>query len=248
MTEYVECLLNGRFPLIVPDFRAKFWDARPMWEIGRMESCFELMQPGMIVYDIGAEHGDMTSVYRKWVGDDGDVIPIEPAAHYWPYIKGTWEANGFASAPELAFVGLIGDTDHGERAFDSPAVHAWPVEAEGEGIPDGGFVHLSQSKNFDRTTIDDVAVYVVPDAIVLDIEGAEHTALSGAIHTLEEHRPLVWVSMHDVGDGADWPGPLKAWHHKTPDDIHNLMKDFGYSAEELSHNGEGEHFWLYTPQ
>lgn len=244
MTEYVECLLNGRFPLIVPDFRKTFWDARPTWEIGRMESCFDLMNPGMIVYDVGSEHGDMSSAYRKWVGDDGDVIPIEPAAHYWEFIKGTWEANGFSRSPELTFVGLIGDTSN----TDVPFTGGWPLETDTVGVPDGGFVHLAQGKGHARRTIDDVALVLIPDAIVLDIEGAEFHALAGAIHTLAEHRPLVWVSMHDIGDGAGWNGPLKDWYHKTPDDIHNLMKDFGYSVEELPYNGEGEHFFLYRPQ
>src|SRR5688572_22118125 len=96
---YTECKLNGRYPLIVPDFRAAFWNDRPNWEIGRMESCAELMKPGMVVFDLGAEHGDMTSAYKSWVGPEGDVIPVEPAAHYWEFIRKTWEANRFNRPP-----------------------------------------------------------------------------------------------------------------------------------------------------
>lgn len=246
MTQYVPALINDTYEIILPDFREEFHRLRPAWEKGRLESCAELMKPGMVVYDIGAEHGDFTALYRKWVdGDDGDVVPIEPAAHYWPFIKGTWEANGFTEPPVMHFVGLVGDDDVGDRPLGD---YSWPIEADGEGIPDGGFVHLAHNPRFDQTTITDMAIHESPDAIVIDIEGAEWNALVSAQWTLEKVRPIVWVSMHDIGDGAGWNGPLLDWYHKTPDDIHNLMKDFGYSAEELPYNGEGEHFWLYTPQ
>lgn len=244
MTEYVECLLNGRFPLIVPDFRKTFWDERPHWHQGLLESCFELMQPGMTVYDIGAEHGDLSAVYRKFVGPDGDVISVEPAAWYWPFIRGTFEANSFPP-PEMSFVGLIGDKDVGDRPFES----GWPPESEGEGIPDGGFIHLRHAaKKYTQTTIDQLAVWTNVDAIVLDIEGAEWNALNGARGALERCRPIVFVSVHDVGDGAGWNGPLLDWYGKTPDDIHNFMSEYGYSHELLPSHGEGESFHYYSPQ
>lgn len=245
MTEYVKTRINNRYPIVLPDFRRDFHEARPNWEAGRLESCDELMQPGMIVYDVGAEHGDFTALYRKWVGDSGDVIPIEPAAHYWEFIKGTWEANGFSQPPSLSFAGLIGDEDFAVGDY----VKGWPTETSTKGIPDGGFSHLRYAKGKDPlTTIDHLAHHVRPDAIVLDIEGAEWNALHGAQYTLAEFRPIIWVSVHDVDDGAGWPGPLQGWYKKTLQDIHDLMSHYNYYAMELPHLGEGEHFYLYRPQ
>lgn len=248
MTQYEPGLINNKYELVMPDFRVVFHRDRPDWEKGRLESCADLMKPGMVVYDIGAEHGDFTALYRKWVGDDGDVVPIEPSPHYWPFIKGTWQANGFTDPPYVSFCGLIGDIVESTAA----GLHLgrWCDHADGKGIPDGGFVHLNQrpTTGMPLTTIDVLAVYAAPDVLVLDIEGAEFHALDGARYTLAEHRPIVYVSIHDVGDNAGWNGPLKDWYHKTPDDIHNLMKDFGYSHELLPSHGEGESFHLYIPQ
>lgn len=228
---------------MVPDFRKSFWDDRPHWHEGLLDSCAELMKPGMTVYDIGAEHADLTTAYRTFVEPGGEVIPVEPAAWYWPFIRGTFEANNFP-APALHFVGLIGDKQVGDRPFGNE----WPPESEGEGIPDGGFIHLRHAaKKYSQTTIDQLSGWMEPDAIVLDIEGAEWHALNGARGALERCRPLVFVSVHDVPSG-DYPGPLKAWYHKTPDDIHNLMREYGYSHELLPSFGEGESFHLYQPQ
>lgn len=243
MIEYVLSRINDTYPIVLPDFRHTFHAERPWWERGRLDSCAELMTPGMTVFDIGAEHGDFTALYKQWVGPTGDVIPIEPANHYWQFIRDTWSMNELTPQPSMSFVGLVGATEHGDRPLDD----GWPYESELPGTPDGGFVHLRHSPDFNRTCIDMLACYERPDAIVIDIEGAEFDALSGAGHVLSEIRPLVWVSVHDVGDGLDWPGPLKAWYGKTPDDIHALMDGYGYTAELLPSHGEGESFWLYRP-
>lgn len=236
MTVYTEARINDTYEVILPDFREIFHRARPLWEKGRLASCAELMTPGMVVYDIGAEHGDFTALYRKWVGDDGDVIPVEPAAHYWPFIMGTWEANRFPKPPQLSYVGLVGQVASRTRG-DHPG--SWPEECFGEGIPDGGFLHLAHDKTSPRTTIDQLCRFVTPDAIVIDIEGAECHALLGGRKTLENHRPLVWVSVHE-------PTMLK-WYGKTLDNILAYMKSMRYSVTELPHHGEGETFFLFTP-
>lgn len=231
--------INDAYDIVLPDFRVSFHADRPRWEKGRLEHCAELMEPGMVVYDIGAEHGDFTSLYRKWVDPGGDVCPIEPAAHYWPFIRETWDANGFQAAPRLCYVGLIGDIQRGKRADSS---YSWPSEAYGEGIPDGGFLHLAHDKKSPRTTIDHLALTYgpVPDAIVMDIEGSEWNAVRGAEGTLIQHKPLLWISVH--------PTPLAEWYHKTVEDLLGLLGQLGYQTEWLPHFGEGEDFLYAFPR
>lgn len=240
---YSSGFICDEYELVLPDFRVDFHRDRPKWEKGRLESCAELMRPGMCIYDIGAEHGDFTALYRKWVGVQGEVIPVEPSPHYWPFIRGTFDANGFKS-PAGSYVGLIADRNVGRRPIDL----TWPKESEGEGIPDGGFTHLRSNPQHDQLTIDDLAIFIKPHAIVLDIEGAEWHALNGARTVLEKARPLIWVSVHDVGDDSGWPGPLEGWYGKSIHFIHNLMNEYGYTWDLLPSYGEGERFFLYTPQ
>lgn len=248
MTEYVECYLNGQFPLMVPDFRADFWNAREHWERGRMEHMAATLRPGMTVYDCGSEHGDMTSCYKSWVGPSGDVIPIEPAPHYWPFIRGTWEANDFGPPPHAMFCGFVGQQSSAFAAGIHLGAGGWCPHTEGEGVPDGGFKHLKyESRNIPTASIDSLATYAVPDAIVVDVEGAEQLVMEGARTVLETIRPLVWISVHDIADG-DWPGPLKGWYGHSLDTLNAFMDEMNYSAEELPWNGEGEHFWYYSPR
>lgn len=237
MTNYVPALINDTYEIVLPDFRATFHADRPKWEKGRLESCAELMEPGMVVYDIGAEHGDFTCLYRQWVGDTGDVIPIEPAAHYWPYIRGTWEANGFSTPPQMSFVGLVDQ----EPRRPLPVYHdRWPSEADGEGVPDGGFVHIHGDRNTPRITIDVLAEHVRPDVVVMDIEGAELLALRGAERTLIDVKPAVYVSWHHI--------PADDWYHYNRDDMDAYMASMGYGVDVLPHHGEGEEFLLYLPR
>lgn len=237
MTVYIESRINDTYDIVLPDFRNTFHADRPNWERGRLENCHALMRPGMVVYDIGAEHGDFTTLYRQWVEPNGTVIPVEPAAHYWPYLRGTYEANGFVCPPH-SWVALVGDKT--SRGLLGHVEGSWPNEAYGEGIPDGGFLHLAQDAKSPHITIDHMATFIEPDAIVMDIEGAEGMALKGAIRTMEKHRPLVWVSFHEE---TAWN-----WYRIRWTDIERIAEEVEYDVIGLPHFGEGETFFLLAPR
>lgn len=229
-----ETFINLKYPVVLPDFRYDFHLARPLWEAGRLESMAQRVEEGMIVYDVGAEHGDFTALYRTWVGKTGDVIPIEPSPHYWPFIRETMEANGFDAPPSLSFPGFAGDISKPRLSVHR---HEWPQAAFGEGIPDGGFRHLAQDVATSRIKIDDLAEEVRPDVLTIDVEGAEFHVLLGAMRTLAEKPMLVWVSTHDV--------PLAEWYQHSVSDIYELMATLGYVGTHLPHHGEGEHFHFF---
>lgn len=65
MTIFEEGLICESWPLLLPDFRVIFFKERPDWERGRLESVHERLKRGMRVYDIGAEHGDFSALYRS---------------------------------------------------------------------------------------------------------------------------------------------------------------------------------------
>lgn len=242
MTEFAPGLINDRWALIMPRHRVDFHAARPLWEAGRLASCYERIEPGMVVYDVGAEHGDFTALYRSW---GADVAPFEPSPPYWPCIRETYEANGFGT-PRALFGGFAGDETAGEG---NPTVvrDGWPLDAwEPNSDEDiGQFRHLAQDTATPRTRLDDfaIATRVVPEVIVIDIEGAEYRALVGCEALLKTIRPLLYVSVHDIGE---W-NSLGGWYGKTAEDLHTLMATFDYKATLLPGHGEGEHFWLYEP-
>lgn len=236
MTEFVRGVIDEQWELMLPDFRKRFYEERPNWERGRLEHCARTFKPGMTVYDVGAEHGCMTALYRSWVG--GNVVPIEPSQPYWPCIRGTYEANGYGPPPAW-FVGFASDTTNLRPYRAAFGRGSWP-QIEGEIIPDFGFRHLAQqAMDTAQVTLDRFARWAAlpPDAVVIDVEGAEGRVLAGLVNTLMERDVLVYVSVHEP--------TMLAWYGQTLADLHALMGSAGYSGTELPHHGEGETFWLW---
>lgn len=236
--------INGRWDIVLPEDRHIFHRDRPAWEAERLASMYERLEEGMTVFDVGAESGDFTTLYKMWVGEKGEVIPFEPSIPYWPSIRQTFEANGF-TAPSHTFAGFASHlTDlRPPKATGNPGIfEGWPPEySVGAITPEFGFRHLAQdAPRTPQITLDDFVrgTAIRPSALMLDIEGAEWNALSGANFILDELMPLVWVSIH--------PETLWNWYGKKPEDIFELMWKFGYRGKALAPLGrDGEDYWLF---
>lgn len=245
MIPIVPSKINDRWDIMLTEDRHEFHAKRPRWEIERVESCAELMTPGMCVYDLGAESGDFTALYKMWVGPEGTVIPVEPSPPVWPQLRAHWEANncgplqgyfaGFASFAD----GLIPELQDDKYPTIFPGDDGWPLCSIGEIIPDFGFRHLAQQAHHTPCLSLDTMVERIghiPDAIVMDIEGSELMALQGAYHLLTEHQPIMWVSIHQPTMGE--------WYGQTLDDLLRYMHSVGYTGDKL---GEGsEEYWIFT--
>ncbi len=251
MTEMVEGKINDRWELMLPDFRAEFHARIPYWEEGRLAHMVEHVTPGMTVYDVGAELGDFTSLYRSWVGDEGVVVPFEPKWEMWGSIIATWSAN-FPRPPAAAFVGFASDITQPVAGMNEVRVHqdVWPTEVQGPMVNDPGFHHLVQEgSQHPQIRLDEFAYRtgIPPDVIVVDVEGAEWNVLRGLGLLVEQGiRPTAYVSVHQVNYQ---PGSLASWYGKTKKDLDWLMEMlYNYNeGEQLPAHGEGEEFWVWTP-
>lgn len=248
MTDFAPGLINDKYPLVMPQHRVDFHAEKPWWESSRLTSCHERMLPGMTVYDIGAEHGDFTALYQTWVGSEGHVVPFEPSPPYWPCIRETYEANDLAP-PVAWFAGFAGPVTQRPATvtIDDRERNGWPRCAWGANSDEdiGRFRHLSQQMVETPTTrIDQFAVRweLMPDAVVIDVEGAEYEVLNGMTGLFVNGvHPLVYVSVHDVGAWS----PLSGWYDRCAEDLDELMHHHGYGRTELVKLGEGERFYLY---
>lgn len=89
MSELVtDVMVNGRWPLTLPKHRVGHWRDNPVWEPERLASMRRNLHPGMVVWDIGAEQGDLSALYATWVRgctdttcpcQDGDSCHYEDA-------------------------------------------------------------------------------------------------------------------------------------------------------------------------
>jgi FkbM family methyltransferase len=247
----VPTLINDRWELSLPPHRAvrPEW---PVWEKERLAAMHDVIAAMAaqvapdgprdrppVVYDIGAEEGDLPALWATW---GARVVLFEPDHRVWPNMRAIWEANSLPP-PIWSFAGFAGpetrQPDNGTRLSDyigSP----WPACATGDVIVDHGFLNLCERPDVPTVALDDLAVsfpvYAVPDVITIDVEGAELEVLHGARRVLGAARPVVFVSVH--------PDFMHDMYDRTPDDVHRFMADLGYDAELLA--VDHEHHYKYT--
>ena len=204
--------INDKWELKLPDHRADFHEARPSWEAPRLADMYDRLESGQILFDIGAEQGDLTALYASW---GLEMTIVEPQPAYWPFIRETFEANNLTWLD--IHIGFASD-----RRIDRPA-----PEIPEEGIADFGFMVMTQHECPERR-IDDMLY--TPDALMIDVEGAELRVLKGARETLETHHPTVWVSVH--------PAFMRDEYGDNAVDLLVFMRELGYTATFLDDDHE----------
>lgn len=230
--------------LVLPDHLAD-WDA---WDhdhehIRYQSVVTEMANRGGLLWEVGAEHGAQAALYAERLGGD-QLVLIEPMGEFWPNMRLTWEANGFA--PPAAWV-------HGFMAAHStwnvmattvgglcrnPRDFPWPSAADDGEQPASRYIDMdsSDASRVYRLAGDDFRGIAPPGGISIDVEGHELDVLRGCHRTLTTLRPLVWVSIH--------PEQLAQRGYERSDVI-DLMVEVGYMGELLAVDHE-EH-WLFRP-
>jgi len=142
------------------------------------------VEPGAVVFDIGANVGFYTLLASVAVGPEGKVYAFEPAPRSLRYLREHLRLNAVSNVNVLE----VAVSDHCGRAlFD-----------EGQNSALG---HLSSSGQVwvETVGLDDLvatAQVPPPDYVKIDIEGAEFHALSGAKSMLASVRPTIFLSTH----------------------------------------------------
>lgn len=239
MVDMLPTEINGKWTIILPEHRhvRPEW---PHWEQERLASMYEHLEPGDVVFDVGAEEGDFPGLWASW---GCDVVLFEPNPRVWPNIRAIWEANGFKQ-PLDWWVGFAGDfveKNPPQCDIDQKARDGWPICAYGEIIGDHGFRHLAQeTKTTPTISIDCFCKErnVYPDAITMDVEGSELRVLNGASGVLRDKHPKVWVSVHTDKVWMD-----EQYNGVKAEDVVKFMAKFGYEGTHLATDHE-EH-WVF---
>lgn len=232
--DFVEIMFNRRYKVKVPRFLHEYhgwWDD---WEKERNLSMEEYLKPGMILYDVGAFDGWLSAVYSQFVGGSGNMVLIEPCKDQWPNTKITFEANGLGP-PCGAFLGFLGNETRGDSVILER--FRWPEGPDySKALKGINFRLIHEHTDIPAAKLDHLRDYFpIPDAITIDVEGAEFEVLRGAEHVLGRYHPLVWVAIHD-----DF---MRERHKTAPGELFKFMKDIGYTAHFLGYDHE-EH-WLF---
>lgn len=202
---------------------------------GICRACGHVAPPGAAEYR--EEVGMALCAYcrrEEWEpldGSRGGVVCVEPAYWYWPTIRATLDAN------EVRFVGGLHGFCGSEPSVGLELQPTWPAASEGEMTGQQGFSNIKGTRQPVATIDALAAAYGPPNAISVDVEGAEILVMAGAQGVLAQARPLVWVSVH--------PEMMFNDHGIYEQEFHSTLHRHGYEKAHLAF--DHEHHWFYYP-
>jgi FkbM family methyltransferase len=142
----------------------------------------EYLKPGMIVYNIGANLGYYTLLASECVGAEGKVYAFEPAPENFELLQRTVSENKLTNV-EL-FPSAVG-ASKGSATLSLSRTNS-------------GDHQLQNVASRDRIVVDVASIdsflaegHAQPDAIIMDVQGAEFDVLRGAVNLLTSRSPLL---------------------------------------------------------
>lgn len=140
------------------------------------------VRPGSVVYDVGANAGFFTLFASRLAGPAGKVYAFEPLPRNIEVLREHVRLNAATNVEifPLAVSDRIGTARF--ASADHPAMG---------GLSERGVLEV------ETTTLDALRGTLAPPAFVkMDIEGAEHAALTGAMEMLRDAKPVILLSAH----------------------------------------------------
>jgi FkbM family methyltransferase len=174
------------------------------------EELVRVLRPGSVLYDVGANVGFMTLIAARMVGPEGHVYAFEPIPEIARALAQNAARNDLANVTVLE---LALSDEAGEAVLRIPDVNQGAHLAR---VAD----HVAADELTVRTAVLDDLVAErglrPPTLVKLDVEGAELLVLDGARRTLEAHRPVLVIELHD-----------------TQEPIERLLPELGYELTRI---------------
>jgi len=181
------------------------------YEPEMQSSIADLVQPGMVVYDVGANIGYISLLLARKIGEEGKVFAFEALPENVERLNHNISLNGFAERIEVVPKAIV-DANRSVHFLVGPSGGMGKVEGS------AGRKKVSYVKSIEVDGISlDVFTYnqnkPIPDMVKMDIEGGEVFALSGMKQLLVERHPLILLELHgpeaariawDTLKGADY--------------------------------------------
>jgi FkbM family methyltransferase len=185
------------------------------------------LEPGATFVDVGASAGFFTLLAAGRVGTAGRVVAFEPSPANCRLLAASLLANGFDNV--TLHPAAVSDVEElllydavGSNGFVSPL----PREAEA--------AETMLLRTVVRAVVLDRVLGGVDrvDVVKIDVEGAEHRALTGATTMLRDKRPVVFSEFGPVG--------LQEVSGVAPEDYLHLLLGVGYELAVLHRDGTVE--------
>lgn len=173
------------------------------------------LNPGMSVYDIGANIGYYTQKFADLVGSTGQVHAFEPVPASAQKVRELQQFQPWIHVHQCALADQAGE----------PLMHAEPEDTSPTNRIAISSLDDSSALSVPVITLDQATEkFGVPDVIKVDVEGYELFVLRGALRTLASKRlQYVFVEIHF--------GLLEARNLSTAgEEIYKMLVDSGFEV------------------
>jgi FkbM family methyltransferase len=153
----------------------------------------QLIKPGMVVYDAGANIGYISLMAARLIETNGKVFAFEALPANITRLNENVALNNMQGEIQVVHAAVV--DEEGEVSFFT---HTSGAMGKAKGSA-GRDEHYSQTIKVQGITLDDF-IYTrgnpVPAVIKMDIEGGEGMALAGMPRLLKEGKPLLLIELH----------------------------------------------------
>jgi FkbM family methyltransferase len=182
--------LSGMRYLVRPGMGFSFaWGRETMnwgWMHGRI-------RPGMVVYDVGGNRGQMALFFAQLVGPAGRVVSFEPVPAVFRDLVFNVQLNGLdnVTAVEAAASDVAGAA---QFAFDTGR----PTQGKLSDCEPDNKIRPSAPLTVRTCALDHLAgtEFPPPAFVKIDTEGGAGKVLRGAQRILREYRPELYIELH----------------------------------------------------
>ncbi len=167
----------------------------------------------MVVYDIGANCGQMSLLFNKLVGPSGKIFAFEPYVPAFEALKENVALNHLKNitARQVA----VGDSaGKGFLSFNATR----PTQSKMEKVEPSYQFDDSYSTQVQCVALDGEKELPPPNFIKIDVEGAAASVLKGAQKILESYSPMIYLELHGPEEQAA---------------VDELLIQRGYTVESL---------------
>jgi FkbM family methyltransferase len=199
-----------------------------IYEPGLHRLFTELVRPGAICLDVGANIGDTTVNLLRLVGSEGRVFAFEPVPHLFRQLEENIALNSLASAVSLHRIALSKETGTSKIGIAEQGYTNQGMAA----LHNEGPLRFSQTIDIETVTLDDFVQtqkLVRIDLIKIDIQGAESWFFEGGKSTLLRFKPDLLFEVS--------PSDLKAFGLNSVD-LLKSVENLGYNCYYVSKHGK----------
>ncbi|NTI65288.1 FkbM family methyltransferase [Agrobacterium rhizogenes] len=164
------------------------------WEIWLTLFCARNVKTGMTVVDVGANFGYYSVLLAELVGEEGQLIAVEPNPHAADFLNRSVDLNGLSRRTKIETIALGNVNDEWAPLYIPRSEPKNALIVSDRFVPnaESGAVVQVPVTTLDRLCAASARI----DFIKIDAEGAEEAIFEGMSETIARHKPIIVVEFN----------------------------------------------------